>query len=141
MLWRSACDADAAREEQAIRTSMCQVEVILWLADGKNRPDLNPFMHRPGTATRLGVLEDLNEVSMRLRRVVAERVLPRDTIVHVNVDVCPRREGRQRPATCGYKLEAHDVFGLYFSSGHANAQASRHVGRHGLCISLGPRPV
>ena len=105
-------DADAAGQQQVALRLVGQREVVLRRADLQHVAFAHQFVHRQRAAARGRVAQHADQVAVRLGRVVAQRVLARQAVRQVHVDVRAGRERRQRRAVHADQLESEDVLGL-----------------------------
>jgi len=84
-------------------------KVILRRADLADVAFVHRFVHCLGSAACTGILEHADQISMTLRRVVAQRVLARDAAGQVHVDVRARRERGQWRAIDADQFDRADV--------------------------------
>jgi len=100
---------DSAGNQHAVRSAVRQREVVLRCADAKRVALLDEVVHRLRSAAGVRVAQHADQITMALARVIAQRVLARDTVRHVHVDVRTGRERRQGASAFPHQFECADV--------------------------------
>src|SRR5438552_2871851 len=88
---------------------MREREVVPGLADLDDVALLQVVVHSARSATRIRNAQHADQITMRLARIVAQRILAHDTVPDVYVDVRTGTEIRQRVAERIGELEGADI--------------------------------
>ncbi len=104
-------DADAATDQHMSAASLGERKQVARRADAHLPPWVEGVMHSDRPAPRLWFAQHRDLVAVPLRGIVAERILPHQSIIHRHVDVCACAKGRQLTAISTREVDPHDVRG------------------------------